>query len=100
VDLIFNPILDTDYSRVENLDFAPATRVAYNFSEKWAVALEEYADFGPVSGFHPLNQQSHQLFGVIDHHGKFLDVEFGMGFGLTDASDRLTLKLILSRDLN
>ena len=100
VDIIFNPILDTDYSQVENLDFAPATRVAYNFSEKWSIAVEEYADFGPVGGLYSLNRQSHQLFGVIDHHGKFLDIEFGVGAGLTDASDRLTLKLILSRDLN
>lgn len=100
VDIIFNPILDTDYSRVENLDFAPATRAAYNFSPKWAVALEEYDDFGPLSHLYSMERQFHQLFGVIDHHGKFLDVEFGVGYGLTDATDRLTLKLILSRDLN
>ena len=100
VDLIVNPILDTDYTRVENLDFAPASRVAYNFSPKWALAMEEYSDYGALRGFEPWNQQSHQLFGVIDHHGKFLDIEFGVGFGLTDASDKLTFKLILSRDLN
>lgn len=100
VDLIFNPILDTDYSRVENLDLAPASRLAYNFSPKWALAVEEYSDYGPLSQLESWNQQSHQLFGVIDHHGKFLDVEFGVGFGLTDASDQLTFKLILSRDLN
>ena len=29
-----------------------------------------------------------------------LDVEFGLGFGLTDASDNVTLKLILSGDFN
>jgi hypothetical protein len=29
-----------------------------------------------------------------------LDVQFGVGFGLTHASDKVTLKLILSRDLN
>lgn len=100
VDLIFNPILDTDYSRFENLDFAPETRVAYNFSAKWAVAAEEYDDFGPLSHLYSSDQQFHELFGVVDHHGKFLDVEFGVGYGLTDASDRWTLKLILSRDLN
>ena len=100
VDIIFNPILDTDYSRFGNLDFAPATRAAYNLSPKWAAAVEEYSDFGPISRLNSWNRQSHELFGVIDHHGKFLDVEFGIGFGLTGASDRLTLKLILSRDLN
>jgi len=39
-------------------------------------------------------------FAVVDRTGGFLDVEAGVGFGMTDASDRFQLKLILSRDLN
>ena len=35
-----------------------------------------------------------------DYAGKELEAEFGVGFGLNDASDDLTLKLILSRDFN
>jgi len=34
VDLIANPILDTSFRGLGSLDFAPAARVAYNFSEK------------------------------------------------------------------
>jgi hypothetical protein len=98
-DLIFNPILDTEYDGLENLDFAPSTRVALNFKKIWAVALEEYADFGPIKGFLPSNQQSHQIYAVIDRGGR-LEFEGGIGFGLTDASDKLTLKMILSYDLN
>ena len=100
VDIIINPILDTSYDGVKNLDFAPATRVAYNFSPKWAIAAEEYADYGPLRQFYAGNGQVHQLYGVVNHSTKFLDVEAGVGFGLTGASDKLTLKLILSRDLN
>jgi hypothetical protein len=100
VDIIINPILDTSYDGVKNLDFAPSTRVAYNLSPKWAMAVEEYADFGPLHKFYSGNEQSHQLFGVVDYRGKSMDVEAGVGAGLTDASDDLTLKLILSRDLN
>jgi hypothetical protein len=37
VDLIVNPILDTSFQGVGSLDFAPAARAAYNFSESWAV---------------------------------------------------------------
>jgi hypothetical protein len=36
----------------------------------------------------------------MDHGGKFLNIETGIGFGLTAASDKVTLKLMLSRDLN
>ena len=100
VDIIVNPILDTSYDGVKNLDFAPATRVAYNLPRMWAVALEEYDDFGPLHDLLPGTDQSHQLYGVVDHTTKYGDFEFGMGFGLTDASDKFTLKLIWSRDLN
>ena len=48
----------------------------------------------------PAAQQSHQLFAVGDHAIGKLSVEAGAGFGLTDATDKLTLKLILSGDLN
>ena len=100
VDIIFNPILDNSYDGLKNLDFAPATRVAYNVSPTWALAVEEYADFGPLHQFYSASQQAHQLFAVMDHTTTALDIEAGMGFGLTSASDGLTLKLILSRDLN
>jgi len=99
-DIIINPILDTAYDGVKNLDFAPATRIAYSVSSTWAMAVEEYADYGPLRKFLAPTDQSHQLYAVFDRTSKVLDVEFGIGFGLTEASDRLTLKLIVSRDLN
>jgi hypothetical protein len=100
VDLIVNPIFDTSYDGLENLDFAPATRVACDLSHSWALAIEEYDDFGPLHQFYAGNQQVHQLYGIVDHTIKALHIEAGAGFGLTSASDRVTLKLILSRDLN
>ncbi len=100
VDIVLNPILDTSYDGLKNLDFAPSMRVAYNVSDAWAVAVEEYADYGPLRSFLPATDQSHQIFGVVDHSGKALDVEAGVGVGLTNGSDNLTLKLILSHDLN
>ena len=99
VDIIINPIFDTSYNGVRNLEFVPSFRVAYNASPAWAVALEEYDDFGPIHQFVPGGQQVHQIYAVMDHSGA-LDVEAGIGFGMTGASDHLTLKLILSRDLN
>jgi len=100
VDIIVNPIFDTAYDGLENLDFAPATRVACDLSRMWRLAIEEYDDFGPRHQFYAGNQQAHQLYGVVDHTTKSLEIEAGVGIGLTDASDRMTLKLILSRDLN
>jgi hypothetical protein len=100
IDIIVNPILDSSFNGFKNLDFAPVARIACNISSKWAVAVEEYADLGPLKKFYAASKQSHQLYAVVDHNTKFVNIEFGVGFGLTDASDNVTLKLMLSRDLN
>ena len=100
IDIIVNPILDTSYDGLGNLDFAPSVRIAYNASPVWAVAVEEYADYGPLRQFNSASEQSHQVYGVVNYSGKALDVEAGVGFGLTDASDRVTFKLLLSHDFN
>ena len=98
VDLIANPILDTAFQGLGALDFAPAARVAYNFSENWAVALEHYADYGQVSHLEPPSGQRQTLFAVVDYKSDPLSVEFGIGHGFTAASDALVLKMILSHD--
>ena len=100
VSITVNPILDNSYHGLSRLDFAPATRIDYAFSRETRIALEEYDDFGELRGFMPRDQQSHQLFAVMDHNFGPLAVEGGVGFGLTPGSDNLTLKLILSQDLN
>ncbi len=99
-DVIVNPILDTSYDGLGNLDFAPCMRVAYNVSKSWALAAENYSDFGPLSNLYGANQRGSQVYGVVNHTGGWVDVEAGIGFGLTTASDKVTLKLMLSKDLN
>jgi hypothetical protein len=99
VDLFFNPILDTAYDGLGKLEFAPSTRLAYRFSGAWALAVEEYADLGPLEDLHSAGEQAHQLYGVVDGRWRAVDLEFGVGAGLTAAADDLTVKLILSGDL-
>jgi|HubBroStandDraft_2_1064218.scaffolds.fasta_scaffold137208_2 hypothetical protein len=98
-DFIFNPIVDNSYTGFSNLEFVPATRVAMKVSDTYKVALEEYDDFGRVSHFLPQAKQSHQLYSVLDIHTAWLDLEGGLGFGLTSASDHRVFKLILMKDL-
>jgi hypothetical protein len=100
VDIIVNPILDTAYDGVKNLIFAPSTRVAYSVAPAWQLAFEEYSDYGAVRHFNRTTEQAHQIFAVVDHTAKYMDIEAGVGVGLTGSSDKLQLKLILSRDLN
>ncbi len=100
-DLIYNPIFDTDYTGgVKGLEFVPAERIAYNLNDHWAVAAEQYSDFGPLRDFYAANNQFHEVWAVVDHHTKWVDIETGVGVGVTDGADKLTFKLMLSRDLN
>jgi hypothetical protein len=98
-DLIANPILDTDFNGLGKLDFAPAARIAYNLSKKIAVAIEHYADFGPLQHFRPGSAQSQTLFGVFDYGSSSNGIEFGVGKGLTRATDSCVIKLMLMHDL-
>ena len=101
VDIIVNPIVDTNYKGgFRNLEFVPAARIAYNLDKNWAVAVENYADYGALREFLPGREQFQQVWGVFDHTGKKINIEAGFGVGVTAASDKLTLKLMISRDLN
>ena len=100
-DLIYNPILDTDYTGgLKGLQFNPAGRIAYHLNRKWIVAAEEYDGFGQLGSFVPPNQQLHETWAVVDHNAGLVNVETGIGVGWSGGADRLTLKLMLSRDLN
>jgi len=101
-DLIYNPIMDTDYTGgLGGLQFNPSGRVAYNLNDRWAVALEEYSGYGTFNQILPPHDQFHEVWAAMDHASdRFINVEAGVGMGLTAGSDRLTLKLMLSRDLN
>ena len=48
----------------------------------------------------PADEQSHQIYAVMDYSGQPFDIEAGIGWGLTAGSDNLTFKLMLARDLN
>jgi hypothetical protein len=98
-DVIFNPIFDNSYDGVSRLEFVPETRVAMRVSDRFKLAVEEYDDFGAITRFAAASKQSHQLFGVIDIQTDSVGIEFGVGAGLTAATDHRAIKLILTKDL-
>ena len=96
----FNPILDNDYhGGISGLEFNPATRLDYKIDDTWTAAVEEYDGFGQLRKFLPGNQQFHQLWLAGDYNGDPISVEFGVGAGLTSASDGFTAKLMFMSDL-
>jgi len=92
--LSFNPIVGTDLAGPQKgtLTFAPALKVARNVGSRYALGAEYYAELGRLSHFAPSSEQSHILYFVLDTQ----KVNFGVGRGLNGASDRWTLKSIIS----
>jgi hypothetical protein len=64
------------------------------------LGLEEYGDYGAVHSLSTFHNQAHQFYFIADRRVKGIDVEAGVGIGVTANTDKLRLKLILSRDLN
>jgi hypothetical protein len=95
-EFIVNPIVDLGFGRFGDIDFVPAARLARTLSKDLAFGVEYYTDLGRPGSFLPFEQQSHQLFGVVDFKVGDVDVDFGLGYGLTPGSDRLVAKTILS----
>ena len=52
-----------------------------------------------TDGAKSTDQQSQQLFGVVDYKSDDFNIEAGIGFGLTPSSHRLVVKLMISRDI-
>jgi hypothetical protein len=103
----FNPIVDIDLAGA----FAgrPQLEPALKFSVSivrglLAGGIEYYSDFGPVTAFLPAAQQTHRLFGVLDVEHVIsprlhLGVNFGVGYNLTGAGDRIVIKGIIGLGL-
>jgi hypothetical protein len=90
----FNPIVTTDLAGQDKgvLMFAPAAKLSRSLSHGTALGAEYYSELGRLSHFAPRSEQSHVLYAVLDTER----VNFGIGRGLTGASDRWTIKAIFS----
>jgi hypothetical protein len=91
-EFIVNPILDIGFGKYGETDFAPAARLARNLGHDLFVGLEYYADFGKIGDFPKFADQQHTLFAVTDFKLGVFDVDLGIGYGLTPASDRFVVK--------
>ena len=97
-EFIVNPIVDVGFGRYGEADFAPAARVARKIKDDVYVGLEYYADFGKIGNFSPLAEQQHTLFAVTDFKVGDVDIDFGVGYGLTNASRGLAVKTSIGKD--
>jgi hypothetical protein len=96
-EFIINPIFDFAWAgQLGGVDFAPAARFARNLGEDRFIGLEYYTGLGNMGNWQSFQQQSHQLFAVTDFKVGEVDVDLGIGYGLTSGSDRWVAKTIIS----
>ncbi len=94
-EFIVNPIVDASFGRFGEVDFLPAARLARRLDKELFVGLEYYSDLGQFGHFGKLSEQQHTLFAVTDFKVWDIDVNLGVGYGMTPASDRWVVKGIL-----
>lgn len=94
-EFIVNPIVDIGFGRYGEADFAPAARLAKKLGPDLYAGFEYYSDFGKIGDFKAVSEQQHTLFAVTDFKAGIFDVDFGVGYGLTSASDRWVVKSII-----
>ena len=70
-------------------------KVAYSVTEKTQIGIETYNEMGPVSSFSALNQNSKTLYFALDHDFGSMDINAGIGRGMTGVGDRWVLKFIV-----
>jgi hypothetical protein len=95
----FNPILGWDVSGPDSSgtpDIDLNVKVAREVNGEWAVGFEHYAGFGRISNTVSSSQQDQVFYLVLDYEHKGFGVNFGVGKGLTTASDDTVVKAIVS----
>ena len=97
--LAFNPAFDKSFhgpSQNQDFVFSPNFKVSYDITKKIAGGVEYYGSLGPVTGFDPVAQQQQQIIPSIDLNlSEKWEFNFGVGVGVTKATDHLLAKMIL-----
>jgi hypothetical protein len=97
IALAFNPILDFSLGGSDRTPaFEPALSAVYVIADLLSVGVEYYASLGPVDGLLPIAEQEHYLFEVVNVLAwKNVEINIGIGEGLTAASNDVVAKAIL-----
>jgi hypothetical protein len=99
IELVVNPIVDSSLAGPDasaGPTFEPCLMAVYKFREKVSFGFEYYSNFGPFSGFLPLRDEEQYLYEVFNLLAvKRLELNVGVGEGLTAGSNPLTFKAIV-----
>jgi hypothetical protein len=81
-------------------DFTLALKAVHDIVPGFALGAEYYQDMGPLSDALPRDEQSRTLYVVMEIERKAWSLNFGVGRGLTPATDDWTVKAIVGISFN
>ena len=98
-EFVLNPIVDSSLAGPDanaGPTFQPCLMAVYKVQDTVSFGFEYYTNLGPFSGFLPLREEEHYLYEVFNLLSvKRLELNAGVGEGLTAGSNRLIFKMIL-----
>jgi hypothetical protein len=94
-----NPILSWGFggTRVGVPDFEPCIKATWDTTLGFTVGFEYYSGLGPIDHIPRFEKQEHYAYAVLDLLDGPLEVDVGVGRGLTEASNDWTLKAIVGK---
>jgi hypothetical protein len=100
----FNPTLEMSLhgpGKADNPDFSPNVKVAYDIVKKVAFGLEYYGAYGRLTSFDAARDTEQMFIPALDiDFGANWEFNFGVGVGVTQATDHLLVKAILGYRFN
>jgi len=95
--LAVNPTLETaaDGRGGEPARFELQSKIGYRVSERWMVGLESYDALGPLARLDASDRRPHTLYLTADTQWRGLDLNLGIGRGLTGAADGWAVKAVI-----
>jgi len=95
--IAFDPVFDWSMSHLnggDTPDFNYGIKATHNVFKGIDIGAEYYSDIGPLNHTYSWSQQDNRIYAVVDIDMKPLVLNLGVGYGLTEASDRWTVKAI------
>jgi hypothetical protein len=100
----FNPAVDRSFhgpGASGGLGFAPNVKFSYDVTRRVAAGVEYYGGYGRIGAFDPLREQQQDIMPALDVDlGDKWEFNFGVGVGVTQATDHLLIKAILGYRFN
>jgi len=102
--LAFNPTFEKSFhgpNKDAGYEFSPNIKFAYDVHRKVAVGLEYYGAYGPAFSWDRPRDTEQMFLPAIDvDFGKNWEFNFGVGVGVTQATDHLLIKAIVGYRFN